>query len=111
MNLKELREQNGISQTKLGNYLGVTRATICRYEANERMPDLETLKNIADYFGVTVDYLLGRTDNPQFTNTAPETVTGDEYDLLQNYRELDDEGKKMVSALAEKLCEMMKPKK
>lgn len=68
MKIKELRTQRGISQAELGRFVGVERSTICQYEKGTRMPDNNTLIKIADYFGVSVDYLLGRTE----TKTPPE---------------------------------------
>ncbi len=60
--LKELREKNNISQVKLAIELNLNQNTISRYENGEREADYKTLIVLADYFGVTVDYLLGRTD-------------------------------------------------
>ena len=65
MRLKELREQRGISQTELANFLGVVRSTICQYEKGNRMPDSNILGKLADYFNVSVDYLLGRDTVPE----------------------------------------------
>lgn len=62
MNLRNLRAQKGVSQSELARYLGVARSTVCQYEANRREPDNETLSKLADYFGVTVDYILGREE-------------------------------------------------
>ena len=62
--LKELRTKRNISQVKLAMDLGTTQNSISRYENGEREADYKTLVAIADYFGVSVDYLLGRTDNP-----------------------------------------------
>lgn len=62
--LKELRAKRNISQIKLAMDLGVTQNSISRYENGEREADYKTLIAFADYFGVSVDYLLGRTDNP-----------------------------------------------
>ena len=45
--------------------LGMSQNTISRYETGAREADYKTLLNFAEYFNVTVDYLLGRTDNPQ----------------------------------------------
>lgn len=67
MNTKELRKQRGLSQTALGNVLGVTRSTICQYESGKRQPDNDTLIKLADYFGVSTDYLLGRVDTKKIT--------------------------------------------
>ena len=65
MRLKELRQQHGISQLKLAMDLSVNQNTISRYETGEREADYKTLIRIADYFDVSVDYLLGRTENPK----------------------------------------------
>lgn len=63
--LKELREQRHISQVFLGMGLGMSQNTISRYETGAREADYKTLLLFADYFNVSVDYLLGRTDNPE----------------------------------------------
>ncbi len=60
--LKELRKRNGISQIKLALDLNMNQNTISRYETGEREADYRTLILIADYFDVSLDYLLGRTD-------------------------------------------------
>lgn len=62
--LKELRKKRHISQVKLAMDLNMNQNTISRYERGEHEADYDTLIAIADYFGVSVDYLLGRTDNP-----------------------------------------------
>ena len=61
--LRNLRLENNMTQEDLSKILNVSRATVGRYETNERFPDKNTLKKIADTFEVTVDYLLERTDN------------------------------------------------
>ena len=60
--LKELRKEKNISQLKLSFELHLNQNSISRYETGEREADYETLKKIADYFNVSLDYLLGRTD-------------------------------------------------
>lgn len=66
MRLKELREKKGISQLKLALDLHLNQNSISRYETGAREADYDTLIKIADYFGVSIDYLLERTDNPTF---------------------------------------------
>ena len=61
--LKELRTKRKISQLKLALDLNMNQNTISRYENVERQADYDTLIKFADYFGVSLDYLLGRTDN------------------------------------------------
>ena len=62
MNLKILRNQKGISQQKLADYLGVSRSTVAMWEVSSNEPDTEMLTRIADYFNVSIDYLLGRAE-------------------------------------------------
>ncbi len=64
MRLKQLRKARGISQVKLAMDLNTGQNTISRYENGEREPGIEELIRIADYFRVSVDYLIGRTDYP-----------------------------------------------
>ena len=59
-NLATLRKAYGLSQQKFGDAVGLARNTICQYESGNRVPDVDTLIKLADYFGVTIDYLLGR---------------------------------------------------
>ena len=61
--LKKLRKQKKISQLKLAMDLGLNQNTVSRYENMEREADYSTLIKIADYFDVSVDYLLGRGDD------------------------------------------------
>lgn len=64
MRLKEIRKSKGISQLKMAMDLNTNQNTISRYETGEREPGINELIKIADYFNVSVDYLLERTDNP-----------------------------------------------
>ena len=65
MKLKEIRKSKKISQLKLAMDLNMNQNTISRYETGEREPGINELIKIADYFNISVDYLLGRTDNPK----------------------------------------------
>ena len=60
--LKELRKERKISQLKLAIDLNMNQNTVSRYENLEREADYKTLSRIADYFDVSVDYLIGRSD-------------------------------------------------
>ena len=63
--LKELRKARRITQLKLTMDLNLTQNTVSRYETGEREPGIAELVRIADYFHISVDYLLERTDNPE----------------------------------------------
>lgn len=65
MRLKEIRKSKGISQLKVAMDLNTSQNTISRYETGEREPGINELIKIADYFNVSIDYLLERTDNPK----------------------------------------------
>jgi len=63
--LRQLRKERGISQLKLAMDLHLNQNSVSRYETGEREADYETLIKFADYFGVSIDYLLEQTDNPE----------------------------------------------
>lgn len=65
MRLKELRVARGISQLKMAMDLSMNQNSISRYESGAREADYNTLILMADYFNVSIDYLLERTDNPE----------------------------------------------
>ena len=65
MRLKELRKAKKVSNLKLAFDLNMNQNTISRYETGEREADYASLIKIADYFDVSIDYLLERTDNPR----------------------------------------------
>lgn len=60
--LLELRKEKGMSQAALADLLGVSHAVICYWETDRSEPTAPNLVKIADCFGVSVDYLLGRSD-------------------------------------------------
>lgn len=64
MRLKELRKARGISQLCLATELNTNQNTISRYENGEREPGIKELISIANYFNVSIDYLLEQTNNP-----------------------------------------------
>lgn len=68
MKLKELRKSKNITQLDVATAIGVSPQVLSRYERGEREPDYKTLCKLADFFGVTVDELLGRT--PQLFDDA-----------------------------------------
>lgn len=61
MRLKELREKCGATQKEVADYIMCSATVYSRYERGEREPDIYTLGKLADFFKVTVDYLIGRT--------------------------------------------------
>lgn len=66
MRLKQLRKERGMTQLQLALALNLNQNAISRYENGTREADYRTLILLADYFKVSVDYLLERTDNPTY---------------------------------------------
>ena len=62
--LKELRTKSGETQGQLSAAVGVSVNQIVRFEKGEQKPGVDNLWKLADHFGVTIDYLVGRTDEP-----------------------------------------------
>ena len=63
-NLKIYRKEKGITQIRLSIESGVSQETISAYESGKAMPSAETLIKMSDFLGVSIDFLLDRTDNP-----------------------------------------------
>ncbi|WP_426578917.1 helix-turn-helix domain-containing protein [Bacillus altitudinis] len=61
-----LRKKAGLTQEELAKKLNVTRSALSQYELGTREPNYDLLLKIADFFEVTVDYLIGRSDNPDY---------------------------------------------
>ncbi len=64
--LVSLRKEKGLSQYEVADRLGFSRGKLANYEQGTRQPDYDTLNKIAEFYGVSADYLLGRTEKKQF---------------------------------------------
>lgn len=84
--LRYLRENVKLSQVKMAEVVGVKQSSLNRYELNQASPTFETLTRYADYFDVSMDYIFGRTDNPQ----------GKLYEYKPKIEQTDPEMKKFV---------------
>lgn len=85
--LKKLRKEKNLYQKELAEILGVSRPTISQYEAGTRRPDNETLEKLADYFKVSIDYLLGRTDERSPVDKIKSAISDDQ-ELMSFWDEL-----------------------
>ena len=77
--IKELADKRGISLTKLEEDLGYSRNTL--YKLKSQKPNAERISEIADYFNVSTDYLLGRTDNPKIATDGDASAPLDLRDI------------------------------
>ena len=75
--IKQLREEQGLTQGRFSELIGVSKSAIGMYETDKREPNLETLDTIADYFNVDMDYLRGKSDcrnKYQFIKSSSSTL-------------------------------------
>ncbi|MCY9434197.1 helix-turn-helix domain-containing protein [Bacillus haynesii] len=108
-NLKELREGKNLSQKALGKKLGLAESTIGMYEQGKRRPDYETLIKIADFFEVSIDYLIrGESKESQekiFTEKAEKILNDPKTFMAARDGEVTDE---IVQAALEIIAEQLK---
>ncbi|MBR4212127.1 MAG: helix-turn-helix transcriptional regulator, partial [Oscillibacter sp.] len=71
MRIKEARMARGLSQKDFAAIVNIAPNTLSQYETGKREPDLKTLSKLADYFGVSVDYLLGRGERQPDNSKTP----------------------------------------
>ena len=81
--IKSLRKQHGYTQTELGKIVGVSQTAIISYEKETSLPPIDRLSKMADIFDVSVDYLLGKTDDrsPAKKHDEPPAITDLENEL------------------------------
>lgn len=70
--LRKLRIERDLSQDEVGQSLNLSGRTIGNYESGKRMPALDTLISLAEFYEVSIDYLLGRTDNRRLSSATAE---------------------------------------
>lgn len=86
--LKELRKQKELSQKEIAEIIGVERNTYGNYEIERSEPSISMLTKLADYFDVSIDYLVGRADELDRV-IIEHNITSDERQMLQLYRKLN----------------------
>lgn len=107
MNLKEIRKTQGFSQKSLAEKLGVSATNIYNYEIGRTEPSLEMLCKIADVLSVTLDFLVGRSDEFGAVNVtvAGEDLSSEEKELLRSYRALDFDARNVIRIQLKALVE------
>ncbi len=68
--LKSLRNEKNLTQEELSNILNISRSSIASYETNRKQPDHSKLKIFSDFFNVSIDYLLGRTNKRNYDTST-----------------------------------------
>lgn len=96
-NLKDLRERLGFSQKEMSAELNLPTTTYNNYELGCREPRSDFWVMLSDKYGVTVEYLIGRTDEPYKKAPLPRELTAEEHDLLTLFNLIPDEDKPMIT--------------
>lgn len=100
--IRELRKQKNLTMKQLGEHLGMAENVVSRYETGKRQPDNEALVKFANFFNVSVGYLIGAEEPgglPQTTRCVQESApqyTDDEIRVIEIYRSLSQQGKEYI---------------
>lgn len=84
LKLKILREERGLSQQAFATRMGISQSTVGMWESGKREPNFNTVQKIADFFNVSVDYLLGRSEDTALN----EALSKEEFALFGEIRDL-----------------------
>ncbi len=104
--LKQLRKDFKLTQEELSKKLSSSRSTIAGYETERKEPDYETLKKIADFFNISIDYLLGRTDVRSQEQNSIYQENNNSIPFLKELEALSEESKEEL----EKYMQLLKIK-
>lgn len=104
--LRVLRDEKGLTLKQMGEILGVSHMTYQRYEKNDTDVSTDMLVKLADFYGVSADYLLGRTDIKAMAGTSPAEqldVTAAEQEIIRRYTEFPEEVRLLLLETIRKL--------
>ena len=99
LRIRELRVDCGLQQKQIAQDLHLSKQVYSNYELGQREPSIDMLGKLADYFGVTVDYLIGRDDKAQaepFKTKKSPALSEEDEEMLNTYLELSDDSKRVV---------------
>lgn len=103
--LKALRTEKGLSQKEIAEYLGISQPAYANYERQAREADYETLKKLSDFFNVSIDFILGKTEQKQDDDISLDDFT---YAMYNESKELTDDQKDMLLSMAKTFKEKLK---
>ncbi|MGN0744979.1 MAG: helix-turn-helix domain-containing protein [Christensenellales bacterium] len=93
--LRDLRNEKGISQRKMGEIFNVSQATYNNWEKGNTQPSIEQLIELARFFGVSVDFLIGNTDDEGYVKIQ-EVLSQNDIATLHTFNTLQFESKKLL---------------
>ena len=110
--LRAIREQNGLTQQQVADVLGISRSAYCGYETGRRSPDIDTLVQLSNFYGISVGKFVEKIVpqymfDDEFLESQPEAhylaqLSKEEIDLIVNLRLSSDSAKKEVFEFAKK---------
>ena len=107
-NLRKLRDENGVSQKALADAIGVSQQSINKYENHNIEPDIETLTRMADFFGTSIDYIVGHTEIKRKIEVLyPNELNEKETDIINKYRRLNDKQKESIDLIIDNYNEKL----
>lgn len=103
MRLKELREERGFTQSEVAKAIGGTQSNLAKWEKETVQPSAEFIIKLSNFFGVSTDYLLGRTDDLgiMVPLSVPSHLSYEEQKLLEGYRKLPPNLQQTIQELIE----------
>ena len=101
--IRDLRKQRKMSQTELANILHVSQQTVTAWETGKAEPSSSAVANLADYFNVTTDYLLGRPEEKKEKDS--NSVDLADMDTLLTYqgKQIPDQDRELINDLLKRL--------
>ena len=99
LRLRELRKERSKTTREMADILNVTKSTYNHWETDRSEPNITMLKALADFFCVSIDYLVG-ADERRYPNSPAAELSEDEKELLSIYKDLSDNGKNILLANA-----------
>ena len=107
--IKGLRKKAGLTQQELGDRFGVAKSTICQYENGNSTPNDDIKIAMANYFNVSMDYLMGKTDAPGFDSCTPPVmatkISESGISMFHTYLDLSGENQEKVNNYVQMLSE------
>jgi len=108
-NLRKLREETKISQNKLADHLGLAQPQIHQYESGTFEPEIAMLKEFANFFNTSIDYIVGHIDIKQrIEHTEGFALNENEAALIEKYRKLKNNAQSTIMNMLDTLLESAK---
>lgn len=109
--IKLLREKHELTQEQMARKVGISRAALAKYEINNREPDFKTVKLIADFFDVSIDYLLDREQKNETVIDIKEMLEDKKRKATWGGEELDDDQRELLKTIFGPIRDQLKNQK